>query len=332
MIHRVLLAAILLTTSAVAMANEVNVYSARHYDTDLEVYQNFEKQTGIKVNLIEAESDVLIERIVREGEYSPADVLLTVDAGRLFRAEQRDIFAPLESEKVSSRVPAHLSHPDGLWYALSKRARVIVYQKEAGLPEGLSTYQDLIKPEFKGKVCVRSSSNIYNISLLAAMVEHMGEEQAEAWAKGLVANFYRKPQGNDTANVKAVASGECALSIVNSYYVARLIANGDPAGSAVGVLFPNQDSTGTHVNISGGGILKHAPNKENAKAFLEYLTEADAQSLYVEGNHEYPIVENAETIGILLDLGTFKEDQINASRLGANQESAVKIFDRAGWY
>jgi len=310
----------------------VNVYSARHYDTDLEVYKNFKAETGIKVNLIEAKSDALIERIVNEGEFSPADVLLTVDAGRLFRADQREIFAKTESSLLRERVPVHLRHPDDLWFGLSKRARVIVYRKEAGRPEGLERYQDLADPRFKGQVCIRSSSNIYNISLLASLVEHLGEADAERWAQGVVDNFYRKPQGNDTANAKAVAAGECGLAVVNSYYVARMIANGDPLGSALGIIFPNQDSTGTHVNISGGGILKHAPNKANALRFLEYLTEPAAQSLYVSGNHEYPIVGAAETLSLLDELGTFQEDQINASLLGANQEAAVKIFDRVGWY
>ncbi len=318
--------------SSVHAAEVVNVYSARHYDTDLEVYKNFETSTGIKINLIEAASDTLIERIVNEGKYSPADLLITVDAGRLYRAEDRDIFAPAGSELLDQRVPAHLRHPDGLWYGLSKRARVIIYRKEDGEPEALNTYLDLAKPEFEGQICVRSSSNIYNISLLASLVSHLGEEAAEDWTKSVVANFFRKPQGNDTANIRAVASGECRVSIVNSYYIARLIDNDDADGSAVGIIFPNQDSTGTHVNISGGGLLKHAPNRDNAIKLLEYLTEADAQSLYVKGNHEYPIVGDAEVVGVLQNLGSFKEDTINASALGENQATAVQIFDRAGWY
>lgn len=325
-------AAIVAAAGTVSAAGQVNVYSARHYDTDLQVYKNFEERTGIKINLIEAASDTLIERIVNEGKYSPADILITVDAGRLFRAEEREIFAPTESQLLTEKVPAHLRHPQGLWFGLSKRARVIIYPKDAGKPEGLNSYADLAKPEYKGQVCVRSSSNIYNISLLASLVEHMGEEQAQAWTEGVVANFKRKPQGNDTANIRAVASGECGLSIVNSYYIARLIAAGDEAAQSVGILFPDQDGSGTHVNISGGGILKHAPNRENAVKLLEYLSEAEAQSLYVKGNHEYPIVTDAEVDGILLELGEFKEDTINASLLGENQATAVKIFDRAGWY
>lgn len=309
----------------------VNVYSARHYDTDLALYADFEKQTGVKVNLIEAASDTLIERILNEGKYSPADILITVDAGRLYRAEQKGIFAPFKSAVLEERVPAHLRHPEGQWYGLSKRARVIIYNAEKGKPEGLDTYEDLAKPEFKGQICVRSSSNIYNISLLAAMVGRVGEEKAEEWTKGVVANFRRRPQGNDTANIRAVASGECELSIVNTYYLARLLASGNEVGKQVGVIYPNQETSGTHVNISGAGVLKYAPNRENAIKFIEYLTENRAQYLFVEGNNEYPVVKGANVTDVVKQMGEFKEDTINASELGVNQAAAVRIFDRAGW-
>ncbi|MCK0070678.1 Fe(3+) ABC transporter substrate-binding protein [Kordiimonas laminariae] len=309
----------------------VNVYSARHYDTDLALYADFEKQTGVKVNLIEAASDTLIERILNEGKYSPADILITVDAGRLYRAEQKGIFAPFTSAVLEERVPAHLRHPKGQWYGLSKRARVIIYNAAKGKPEGLNTYEDLAKPEFKGQICVRSSSNIYNISLLAAMVGRVGEEKAEEWTKGVVANFRRRPQGNDTANIRAVASGECELSIVNTYYLARLLASGNEVGKQVGVIYPNQETSGTHVNISGAGVLKYAPNRENAIKFIEYLTENRAQYLFVEGNNEYPVVKGANVTDVVKQMGEFKEDTINASELGINQAAAVRIFDRAGW-
>lgn len=318
--------------SYVALATEeVNVYSARHYDTDLAVYKNFEQHSGIKVNLIEAASDTLIERIVNEGKYSPADLLITVDAGRLGRAVERGVFAPTTSARLLDRVPEHLRHSDNLWFGLSKRARVIIYRLEAGKPEGLERYQDLAKAEYRGKICMRSSNNIYNISLLASLIENDGEAAAEAWTKKVVANFARKPQGNDTANIRAVASGECGVSIVNSYYIARLLANDDADGKAIGIIFPNQEDSGTHINISGGGITKHAPNPDNALKLLEYLTEAVPQSLYVKGNHEYPIVKEAQIEGVLTSLGEFKEDTLNATLLGTNQAAAVKIFDRAGW-
>ena len=323
----------LFLSSTVSMAEgSVNIYSARHYDTDLALYTDFEERTGIKVNLIEAASDSLIERIVNEGKYSPADILITVDAGRLYRAEQRGIFSQVESDLLESRVPAHLRHENGSWFGLSKRARVIIYNKKAGKPDNLNSYADLALPEFKNKVCMRSSSNIYNISMLAAMIGHVGEDAASSWANGVISNLYKKPQGNDTANIRAVASGECAFSLINSYYLARLLSDGNKVADEIGVLYPNQASTGTHVNISGAGVLKYAPNRENAIRFIEYLTEARAQSLFVAGNHEYPVAEGAPMTDVLSSLGEFKEDTINANVLGENQAAAVRAFDRAGWH
>ncbi len=322
----------LIACPGVLVAQSVNVYSARHYDTDLQLYENFRKQTGIKVNLIEASSDALIQRIVNEGQYSPADVLITVDAGRLYRAEEAGVFSATESAVLNARVPEHFRHPDGLWYGLSKRARVIIYNKAAGKPDTLTRYQDLAKPEFKGQVCVRSSSNIYNISLLAGLIAHDGNEAAKAWAEGVVSNLKRRPQGNDTSNIRDVALGECRFSIVNTYYLARMIADGSDIGEKVGVIFPNQEDTGTHVNISGAGVLKYAPNRENAIKFIEFLTEPDAQYLFVEGNHEYPVVEGAKLTEAVKSLGEFREDDLDASVLGENQAAAVRIFDAAGWH
>jgi iron(III) transport system substrate-binding protein len=313
-------------------ANEVNIYSARHYDTDIALYKDFEKRTGIKVNLIEAASDSLIERIANEGKYSPADILITVDAGRLYRAEQRGIFAPFKSQVLEEKVPLHLRHPEGLWYGLSKRARVIIYNSEKGKPAELNNYEDLADPRFKGKLCMRSSSNIYNISLMSALVDHLGEEKAEQWAKGVVANIRTRPKGNDTSNIRSVASGECEISLINSYYLARMIADGDKIAQKVGVLYPNQSTSGTHVNISGAGVLKYSPNRENAIRFIEYLTENSAQKMLVEGNNEYPVVKDASLSEALAQMGPFKEDTINASVLGKNQAAAVRVFDRAGWH
>lgn len=318
-----------------AQANgEVNIYSSRHYDTDLALYDNFTEETGIKVNRIEAGADALIERVVSEGEFSPADLLVTVDAGRLWRAEQAGILAPVESEILTERLPSNLRHPDGLWFGLSKRARVIIYNKAAGRPDGLENYADLASPAHKGKLCARSSSNIYNISLLSAIAAHDGAQPAEKWAKGVVANFARPPQGNDTAQINAVAAGECGISIVNSYYLARFAAaEGDDkaAFDAVGIIFPDQAGRGSHVNISGAGLLKHAPNRENAIRFLEYLTDASAQEFFANGNNEYPAVPSVKAASVVESLGSFKEDEINANELGRNQAEAVKIFDRAGW-
>jgi iron(III) transport system substrate-binding protein len=316
-------------------AEELNIYSARHYDTDLALYERFTEETGIKLNLIEGKSEELLARLAQEGEFSPGDVLLTVDAGRLWRAEQAELFAPVTSPVINERVPAHLRHPDGLWFGISKRARVFIYNKEAGAPVGLTTYSDLADPSLRGQVCVRSSSNIYNISLLASIVAHDGAEAAESWAEGVVANFARDPQGNDTAQIRAVAAGECRVGIANTYYIARLMRSEVEADRTVaekiGVIFPEQGGRGTHVNISGAGLLAHAPNKENALRFLEFLTSEWAQRLLADGNNEYPAVASVNSEGPVATLGTFTEDEINASALGENQSLAIRIYDRAGW-
>ena len=324
---------LLLLVGTAAMAEEVNVYSARHYDTDLTLYERFTEQTGIDINLIEGNSDGLIERIRNEGELSPADMLITVDAGRLWRAHQQDVFQAVQSDVLAERIPAHLREPGGHWFGLSKRARVVVYNKAAGLPDGMARYEDLADERLRGTVCMRSSGNIYNLSLLGALIEHRGEAAAETWARGVVANFHRPPQGNDTAQLRAVAAGECGISIANTYYIGRLLGseNADDRGvaNALGVLFPNQDDRGAHVNVSGAGVAKHAPNRANAVKFLEYLVSDFAQRLFAEGNNEYPVVGDAS--GPIASLGTFKEDAVNAAVLGANQAQAVRVFDRAGW-
>ena len=317
-----------------ALAEEVvNVYSARHYDTDLALYERFTEQTGIEVNLIEGGSDALIERIVNEGEFSPADMLITVDAGRLWRAQERGIFKPVQSDTLAERVPANLRDPEGHWFGLSKRARVIVYNKAKGMPDALNSYEALSDPALKGTICMRSSSNIYNLSLLASLIEAHGADAAERWAAGVVANFARPPQGNDTANLRAVAAGECGVTIANTYYIGRLLGSDQAAdrevAEALGVVFPNQDNRGTHVNISGAGVTRYAPNAANAVRFLEYLTSGFAQRLFAEGNNEYPVV--GDTTGPIAALGRFKEDQINAALLGERQAEAVRVFDRAGW-
>ena len=320
-------------TSA-ADAGEVNLYSSRHYDTDLALYEDFTKQTGIKVNRIEADADALIERIQSEGEFSPADILITVDAGRLWRAEEAGVLAPVDSAVLAERIPSHLRHPEGLWFGLSTRARIIIYNKAAGVPEGLANYADLANPAFKGDICVRSSSNIYNISLLSSIVAHSGAADAEAWAKGVVANFAKPPQGNDTANIDAVAAGECRISVVNTYYLARY-AGGDAAQKAifdkVGVIFPDQAGVGTHVNVSGAGVVKTAPNRENAIKFLEYLTSESAQRYFADGNNEYPAATGMKANSAVEQLGAFKADTLNAAEIGRSQAEAVRIFDRAGW-
>jgi len=326
--------AFVLTGLSSAFADEVvNVYSARHYDTDMAMYERFTEETGIKVNLIEGSSDALIERIKSEGQFSPADMLITVDAGRLWRAEKEGIFQPVDSAVLSERIPAHLRHPEGEWFGLSKRARVIAHKKDMALPAGFGTYEALADEAFRGQVCMRSSGNIYNLSLMASLIDAHGVKAAEAWAKGVVANFARTPQSNDTGQLKAVASGECTITIANTYYLGRLMASTKPEDIALmanlEIVFPNQDGRGTHVNISGAGVTKYAPNRENAIRFLEYLTSDFAQRLFAEGNNEYPI--SGPTTGPVAALGEFKRDDLNVSVLGENQTEAVKVYDRAGW-
>lgn len=319
-------------TDDVEITGEVNIYSSRHYDTDLALYEDFTKATGIKVNRIEAGADALIERIVSEGEYSPADLLVTVDAGRLYRAVDAGVLAPIESETLTSRVPENLRHPDGLWFGLSTRARVIVANADAVDTSALTTYADLADPAFKGQICMRSSSNIYNISLLSSVIAHSGEEAAQEWASGIVANFKRPPQGNDTANIESVASGECGISVVNTYYLARY-AEKPEVLDALTVIFPNQGEgeTGTHVNVSGAGLTKNAPNRENALLFLEYLTEDQAQQYFANGNNEYPAVEGVAPTSFVAGLGEFRADTLSAATIGANQAKVVAIYDKAGW-
>ena len=326
--------AFVLTGLTSAFADEVvNVYSARHYDTDMAMYERFTEETGIKVNLIEGSSDALIERIKSEGQFSPADMLITVDAGRLWRAEKEGIFQPVDSAVLSERIPAHLRHPEGEWFGLSKRARVIAHKKDMALPAGFGTYEALADEAFRGQVCMRSSGNIYNLSLMASLIDAHGAPAAEAWAKGVVANFARTPQSNDTGQLKAVASGECTITVANTYYLGRLMASTKPEDKALmanlEIVFPNQDGRGTHVNISGAGVTKYAPNRENAIRFLEYLTSDFAQRLFAEGNNEYPI--SGPTTGPVAALGEFKRDDLNVSILGENQTEAVKVYDRAGW-
>jgi iron(III) transport system substrate-binding protein len=316
-------------------AGDVNIYSARHYESDVALFEKFACETGVRVNLIEAEGDALIERLEREGEASPADLFITADAGVLWRAESRKLFRPITDEAILVRTPVRFRDPENEWIGLSKRARVIIYDKAKGLPDGLKSYEDLARPEFRGMICARSSSNVYNQSLLASIVAHDGALAGEAWARGVVANFVRPPQGNDTTQIEAVAAGECRLAIVNSYYVARYRDPADAKKFAIGgkiaVFHPNQDGRGVHVNISGAGLSRHAPNEANALKLLAFLLRDDSQRAFARGNNEYPIVEGVATEGPIAELGPFKEDVLPVSKLGENQTEAVMIFDRAGW-
>src|SRR5688500_847773 len=270
-----LVAVLLVPLASAAQDKVVNVYSARHYQTDEALYSNFTKATGIKVNRIEAGEDAIIERIRNEGPRSPADVMITVDAGRLWRAEQLGLFQPVKSTLLESRIPTNLREPSGLWFGFSMRARVIAYNKDKVRPGEISSYEELADPKWKGRVCMRSSTNVYNLSLMGALIDHLGEAKAEAWAKGVHANLAQEPKGGDTDQLKAVAAGQCDVTVSNQYYYARLARSDKPeekqVAARLGVVFPNQSSWGTHVNISGGGVVKNAPHRENAIKFLEYL-------------------------------------------------------------
>ena len=319
---------------SLAQAAEVNVYSARHYDTDDALYQNFTKQTGIKVNLIEAKADQLIERIKAEGQNSPADLLITVDAGRLVRAEEAGVLQPIKSEVLEKAIPANLRDPQGHWFGLSKRARVIIYAKDRVKPSDISSYEDLADPKWKGKLAIRSSTNIYNQSLVGSMLAAHGPEKTLEWSKGVVANLARTPKGGDRDQIRAVAAGEADIAVSNTYYLGQMI-NGKPAdqeaAAKVGVIFPNQNDRGTHVNISGAAIVKTAPNKENAIKFLEYLTTQEAQKYFAEGNYEYPAVPGGAWNDTLKSWGEFKEDKLNADTFAMNNSKALQITDQAGW-
>ena len=314
----------------------LNLYSARHYQTDEALYQNFTKQTGIRINRIEAGDEQLIERLRSEGANSPADVLLIVDAARLAQADELGLFQPVKSKALDERIPAELRDPQGDWYGLSSRARIIVYNKATTNPADVATYALLADPRNKGRVCTRSGSHPYNLSLIAAQIAHLGEAKAEVWAKGVVANLARKPQGGDTDQIKAVAAGECGVALTNSYYYARLLRSTKPedreAVAKTGVVWPDQAGDGTHLNISGAGVLKHAPHRDNAIRFVEYLATDDAQVYFADGNNEWPAVKGVKVKNPALEaMGTFKADPLPIAALGRNTAAAQKIADRVGW-
>ena len=319
-----------------AQEKVLNLYSSRHSQTDEALYSNFTKQTGIKINRIEAGEDPLIERLRNEGGASPADVLVTVDAGRLWRAEQLGLFQPVKSKVLETRLPDHMRAPNEQWFGFSARARVIVYNKASVNPADVQNYEDLASPKLKGKVCTRSGSHVYNLSLMSALIEHWGERKAEDWARGVVANFARSPKGGDTDQILAVASGECGVAITNTYYYVRLLKSEKPedrkAMSAVGLVLPNQKSFGTHMNVSGAGVLKSAPHREAAVQYLEYLASDSAQQYFANGNNEWPIAKGVKPDNAALaSLGSFKMDTLNVAALGKNQPLAQKIFDRVGF-
>ena len=322
--------------TAQAQENVLNLYTARHYQTDEALYTNFTKRTGIRINRIEGGEDALFERIKTEGANSPADVFITVDIGRIWRAEQAGIFEPVKSPLLESRIPASFRDPGNRWFGFSARARVIVYNKSMVKPGEIRNYEDLANPRWKGNVCTRSSSHPYMLSLTASMVAHLGEAKTESWLKGLKANLARDPKGGDTDQIRAAAAGECAIALTNQYYFVRMLRATKPDDKRVAeklaVVFPNQDNRGTHMNISGGGMLRHAPHKDAARQFLEYLASDEAQGYFANGNNEWPVVTGVKLNNPELEsLGKFKTDAINVAALGQNQALAQRISDRVGY-
>ncbi len=324
-------------------AASINIYSARHYPTDEALYSDFTKSTGIKINRVDADDAGVLTRLKAEGAASPADVILLVDAARLWRAEVDGLFMPIKSKVLEAAIPENLrakrSDNGGIaWFGLSTRARVIVYDKAKVKSSEVDTYEKLANPQFKGKLCIRSGSHPYNLSLFGAMTEHLGPQQTEIWLKGLVANFARNPAGGDTDQIKGVASGECAVAVTNTYYLARLMRSSNPSDKAlvekIGVVFPNQSSWGTHLNIAGGAVAKNSKNTENAVKFLEYLASASAQNHFANGNNEWPAAKGMSFDNAALKAmsgGNFKSEVLPISAVGMNQVKVQQMLDRVGF-
>jgi iron(III) transport system substrate-binding protein len=316
-------------------AGEVNVYSHRHYDADRELFRRFTEETGIVVNVVTASADELITRLENEGAQSPADVLITVDAGRLQRAKEKNLLLAVQSDVLEANVPEHLRDRDGQWFGLTQRARILAYHRDRVQAEDLSTYEALGDPEWRGRVLTRSSSNVYSQSLLASVIAHQGAEAAEQWASAIVANMARSPSGGDTDQIKAVAAGQGDVAVVNTYYLARLAASTDAeerrVAEQVTAFFPNQSDRGTHVNVSGAGVTRSSRNVENAIRLLEYLSGDEAQGIFAEANHEYPVKTGVPWSQTLQEWGEFRSDSLDLTRLGELNAEAVRIADRAGW-
>ena len=314
---------------------EITLYTHRHYESDKVVFEKFEQETGIKINVVKASADELIQKLESEGKQSPADLLLTVDAGRLVRAKNKGLLQSVDSKVLISTIPSYLRDQENKWFGLTKRARIIAYSKERVKPEELTTYEALTESKWEKKILIRSSSNIYNQSLLASIIANNGKTEAKTWAEGIVKNFARVPKGNDRDQIKAILAAEGDLAIVNTYYIGKLLNSKDlvevNAANAVGLFFPNQDDRGTHINISGIGLTKHAPNKANAIKFMEYLVSKEVQEIFAEANYEYPVNASANTSTLLSSWGSFKEDNLSLTKLGELNKAAVITFDEVAW-
>ena len=317
----------------------MNIYTSRHYDSDDALYEEFTKETGIKVNIISGKGSALLERIKSEGINSPADIFFTVDAGNLWKVQKEDLFQEIKSTKVISTVPENLRGPNNEWTAIAKRARVVFYNPENVSPEEIQdlTYEDLAKEEWKNRVVIRSSSNMYNQSLVASLIANQGIKNTESWAKKFVNNFARKPQGNDRSQIIAVSNGQADIAVANSYYIGIMLSGSAgeeqlEAAKKVRMHFPNQKDRGVHVNISGAGILKNAPNPDNANLFLEFLISKRVQKYMVDKSFEYPIVEGVLPSPEIASFGlSFKEDDTAVKQFGELNPDAIRLMDRSGW-
>ncbi|MEM9221440.1 MAG: extracellular solute-binding protein [Pseudomonadota bacterium] len=328
-------AAVLFAISAPAFADgELNLYSSRHYDTDEKLYSAFEEKTGIKINRVEDSADVLIERMTSEGELSPADVLLTVDAGRIERANAAGLLQPLNSEVIKDKVPANLISEDDNWAGVTTRARIIFYDKDE-VSDPPQSYEDLADPKYKGMICTRSSSNVYMIALLGSIIQHHGDETAKAWAEGLKNNLARDPEGGDTDQLRGLVSGECDIVVSNHYYFARAdrkdVSGLTGSTENIGHVFPNQGDRGTHINISGAGIAANSPNPENARLFIEYLLTPEAQKMIADGNDEYPVVSGVDPSPAVVGLGEFKVDTLPLSKFATASDKATAMYNEIGY-
>ena len=318
-------------------SNEINIYSQRHYSVDEIQYKNFEKLTGIKVNVVKANADELIERLKNEGANTPADLFITVDAGKLFKAKELSLLQKVSTSEIKKNINDAFEDKDGYWVPITYRARIVVYSNERVDLSELSTYEDLATSKWKDRLLVRSSLNAYNQALMSSIVANLGSDSAEAWSLGLVNNFARDPKGSDRDQVKAIAAGQGDVAIVNSYYIGLLLSSENEeelkAGNSVSVFFPNQEDggRGSHINVSGIGLTKYAPNKKNAIKLLEYLTGEEAQKIYVNNSYEYPVNSNVEPADIVKNWGKFKPDNLDLNLLGKYREEAILIFDKTGW-
>ena len=334
MLKKLALSAVVLATSLFA-TGEVNVYSHRHYDSDKVLFKKFEENTGIKVNVVTAKAEELVSKLAIEGENTPADVLITADIGNLYEAKTRNLLQAIDSKTLNENIPTHLRDNDNKWFSLTKRARIFVYNPEKIDPKDLSDYLSLTDPKFKGKIITRSSTNAYNKALLASIIANHGEAKALEFTKGLVANFARDPKGSDRDQIRAVAAGDADIAIVNTYYLGVMLNGKDQKdidiANSVKIFFPAQKTTGTHINISGAGVTLHAKNKENAVKLIEFLSSSEAQSIFAEGNHEYPVNPKVKASGTVVAWGTFKEDNIALNEIGKNTKKAVEIATEGNW-